>query len=35
MKMFNVFAYEHEYWYEHRISHIESVSICRAQNDGK
>lgn len=31
MKNFIMFAYEHEYWYEHRNSSIESVSICRAQ----
>jgi exodeoxyribonuclease VII large subunit len=28
---FNAIMHEYEYWYEHRNSHIESVSICRAK----
>ena len=31
MFKFIAFNYEREYWYEHRNSSIESVSICRAQ----
>jgi hypothetical protein len=31
MKKF-AFVHEYEYRYEHTVSNIESVSICRAQN---